>query len=289
MSSAIRETLINHEAKEPICEIKFLEHTLLYPSTPTSFSEIGIKVSSMVFHLASFQVAASMTESQLYEVQQLHGIDVVAMTSNALCNENKISIEKEIVKKYFELGDANKDIFLTKWQKLAKKWFKLDFPIFIEDESKTANKCMMASNMISLISRIGPADFIIVNNKVKNFIMDSPAFTFDEAHVGLTVGIHKVGQFNGIKVLVNPMMPISDNRILVGRTTKHNSAGTYLLEQPINITGPNETLQDPSSNHVKVQLTQRRAVVSTRGAENLYITLYPEFKKKPLWRKIVRL
>ena len=287
--SAIRKTLINQEAKNPVCEIKFLEHTLIHPSTPTSFSEIGIKISSQVFHLQDFQVSAQMTEIQLYEIQQLHGIDVVAMTSNALCNENEISIEKEIVKKYFELGDTNKDIFLSKWQKLAKKWFKLDFPIFVEDESKIVNKCQMASNMIATISRIGPAEFIIVNNKIKNFIMDSPMFTFDEANVGLTVGIHKVGQFIGIKVLVDPMMAMSDNRILVGRATKQNSAGTYLLEQPLSITGPGETFQDPYSNYVKVQLTQRRALVSTRGAENLYITLNLEFKKKPLWRKIVRL
>jgi hypothetical protein len=287
--SAIRQTLINHSSERPDCEIKFLEHTLIHPSTPTSFSEIGIKVASQVFILQTYNVSAQMTEAQLYELDKLHGIDIVSMTSNVLYNENEISIEKAITKKYFELGDTNKDIFLSKWQKLAKKWFKLDFPIYVEDESKIPAKCMMASNMIASISRIGPANFIIVSNKIKNFIMDSPMFTFDEANIGLTVGIHKVGQFNGIKVLVDPMMTMNDNRILVGRTTKDNSPGTYLLENPPVITDPTKTLQDPSSNNVKVQLTQRRAVVSTRGAENSYITLNLEFKKKPLWRKLARL
>lgn len=287
--SAIRETLINHEAERPVCEIKFLEHVLTQSSTPKSFSEIGIKVTSQVFSLQTFQVSSQMSESQLYEIQTLHGIDVVSMVSNTLHNENEINIEKAIVKKYFELGDTNKDVFLSKWQKLVKKWFKLDFPIYVEDESKTAIKCQMASNMIAAISRIGPADFIIVNQKIKNFIMDSAMFTFDEVNVGLTVGIHKIGQFNGIKVLVDPMMPISDNRVLVGKATKNNTTGTYLLEKPVIITGPNETLQDPNNNYVKVQLTQRRAVVSTRGAENMYITLNLEFKKKPLWRKLSRL
>lgn len=134
--------------------------------------------------------------------------------------------------KYYELALSNDKSFrkttLSGKTNFITKWLKGNNDLILETSNqsikKLTSKIIAYSNNIAFTSRLGAAEFIIINSKLADFIMDSPLFIFEdiskirEAHM-----IHSIGSIAGIRVFVN--LESEENSILIGRNSKDTMTG----------------------------------------------------------------
>jgi hypothetical protein len=151
----------------------------------------------------------------------------------------------------------------------------------------------MNSNLIAKRSRRSGADFILCGRAVATLIQDSPNFNYNEINtISLSNGneINSIGNINGrISVFVDNNIAFSDNTIILGRITRENETGVYIVED----TSAREIIETSSwegpSMIKKILLIERLAFVSMEKSHRNFIKFEVAFSKKPLWRKIFNL
>jgi hypothetical protein len=271
----------------PHATITYLDHAVDMSPQPYIEGEIPLQTLSIssfatFVKAESHQCSATLRKSLVADIQHLHGIDAIRMSSDALKDEMHAGIQKRLYEKYTSLGSVNRESKKTKWRKWVEKTFKVQLPEYTE---KPVSTILKISNQIVADSRRGPAQFVIVSPKTLSEIQKDPRFLYviqsEDHHFPIA------GQIPGMNVYVNAGGHHESNQVVIGRKTSNaGDPGVYYCEYSNDI----NSYEDPISMDTKIQLLSRHAIKEVgQTPYSLYYTEDMIVGKKPLWRKLFRL
>jgi hypothetical protein len=85
-----------------------------------------------------------------------------------------------------------------------------------------------------------------------------------------------------IQVFVDRNSQYTEDRIIIGKTTKDQKSGVYFIQ------GDKSTEEfTDTSGDKKITLTSRRCIISTEGAENSFDIIRVSDSKRPFWKKLL--
>jgi len=207
---------------------------------------------------------------------------------NGLYNQHLIDVEMDIYNTYKDFAHQSKEKFLTKRQLFFKKWFKkINFPKYIKDEKDLFRNISLFSSIIAANSRMGSANFIIVNQRIFSFLLENTSFVFNSIDTVKTIGdIVYEGNLNGLKVFVNYNQ---GDEIIFGRDTKDTQNGVYYVEKDSSIANSTYLITESENFAPLINVVHKRKIISTPNAHNNFISCDIIFGKKPLWRKLLKI
>lgn len=278
-TSPFLDTASRLKMQQPHGVFSFLEMAEAPSNEDTSM--ISLEVKNKVLQAETYQVNANVQLSTIKDLQKM-GIDGTRETVSALVNESTLNFEKILASKYMELGKNSYYSDFTKWQGFLNKYFKLEFPIYLDGDQICA-KILEISLKIAKKSRRGPANFVVVSPRVFEYIRLSPMFVYsnEQQYVGLS---HIVGNINHINVYISQFTLNSDH-IIVGTNTRNNNPGVVYGEYSRQLM-QNEGYE---TNSINFQLRDRSVIASIGdSASDSYYTTPVSFGKKPIWRKLIK-
>jgi hypothetical protein len=278
-TSPFLDTAFRLKMQQPHGVFTFLE--MPEPPSTDGAPVLSLEVKNKVLQAETYQVNANVQLSTIKDLQRM-GIDGTRETVSALVNESTLNFEKILVNKYTELGKNSYYSDFTKWQKFLNKYFKLEFPIYL-DEDQICAKILEISLKIAKKSRRGSANFVVVSPKVFEYIRLSPMFEYnsDESYTGLS---YNVGRIQHINVFINHNLTSED--IIVGMNTRDNNPGVVYGEYSRQFM-QNERYE---TNSIDFQLRDRSVIASIGDtASNSYYTAPVSFGKKSIWRKLIKI
>lgn len=253
---------------------------------------ISLETKQLFFELEQKSTTTTLSNEQTNEMKILFGMEVDPYLQNMLINDNEHSKEKEIYLRLKKLSKRSEYETRTYWQKLFFEWFEFEPKHFVEetDIKGLVQKIMVYSNLLAVRSRMGAADFVIVNSRIGSMISDSPAFSFFPINPNINSNglSYAIGSLGGrIKVIINPNLRFSDETIILGRNNQQGNEGLYLVENSPVI----EKIQTPTIGSNKLVLTEWSKLIETPRAYMNYYQLRITDQKHNLftflWNKLV--
>jgi hypothetical protein len=259
-------------------------------------NEIKLSTQSEHITLQNFRIAAKFNTSVVQDLKQFHSVDGEAMVMNALESESLANKQKKLSELYHNLADMSDNEILSGWKKTIRGIFpKITFQDYIPITSRSASEnlvrnIMVRSYMITSRSLKGSADFILCGRSTASLIQGHSSFVVDTNNISLSnpQEITSIGTLNGrIMVFVDNNMKFSDNTIIVGRYTKNNEAGVYIVENrgARSIIENSPSLDHPSDK--KIYLVEKLSFHATKNAHLNFVKYEVSFTKRPLWKRIL--
>ena len=85
-----------------------------------------------------------------------------------------------------------------------------------------------------------------------------------------------------IQVFVDRNSKFTEDRIIIGKTTKDRESGVYFIQ------GDKSTEEFiDASGDKKITITYRQCIISTEGAENSFDVIRVSDFKRPFWKKLL--
>jgi hypothetical protein len=85
-----------------------------------------------------------------------------------------------------------------------------------------------------------------------------------------------------IQVFVDRNSQYTEDRIIIGKTTKDQKSGVYFIQGDKSTEEFTDMLGDK-----KITLTYRQCIISTEGAENSFDVIRVSDSKRPFWKKLL--
>lgn len=305
------ETALNLDIKGGTGTITYLDFTS-YPDTQENkvdynrstglgaeeYETLQLRAFSKFVELQTFRVTSKLNSEMEKDLHYYHGIPSASdMMVPVLENEALSQRHKKLSEIYNELGEESQKEILnqSKWKRLLVKLFpNLKFPVYtindsIEGSKILVNSIIIRSNLIASRSRRGAGDFVICNGFAGALIQDHPSFVYSEGDLrfnSLSSQNRFIGTIAGrIAVFVDPNKRFEDNTIIVGRRTKENEPGVYIVENKES--RKTEEIVDPVSFNKTIALTERLSFVKVGNPNKNFLKFEVSFTKKPLWRKLL--
>ena len=261
------------------------------------YGVLSLSAFSKFVELQTFRVSSKTNHEFEKDLAYFHGADASSMLLPVLENEAAMQRYKKLSDVYNKLGDESEKEILneSKWKRFLVKLFpSLKFPLYTNNDSIEGSKILInsiiiRSNLIVTRSRRGPGDFVICSGFTGALIQDHPSFVYNEGDLRITSlsgQIRFIGTIAGrIGVFIDPNKRFEDNTIIVGRRTKENEPGVYIVENK----DAKETQEiiDPVSFNKTIAFMEKLAFVGVGNANRNFLKFEVLFTKKPLWRKIL--
>ena len=308
MNMNFLETACNLDTKTSTGIITYLDFTS-YPdnekpydnwgsrSQGEEYGALSLSTFSKFVELETFRVTSKMNQELEKDLSYFHGVDASSMMIPVLENEAAIQRYKKLSDVYNKLAEESQEEILkeSKWKRFLVKLFpNLKFPLYTNNDSIEGSKILInsiiiRSNLIVTRSGRGPGDFVICSGFTGALIQDHPSFVYNEGDLRITSlsgQIRFIGTIAGrIGVFIDPNKRFEDNTIIVGRRTKENEPGVYIVENK----DAKETQEiiDPVSFNKTIAFMEKLAFVGVGNANRNFLKFEVLFTKKPLWRKIL--
>ena len=297
----------------------FVSGTTLYEPMERGIGEmeypksLGLQVFTKFVQVGTFQVAVSVTQEQIQDLNKQWGIDVIAMVENAGINEISQAINKNILSRLFAHGwknhikantveGINLNMNCTSTGALTSTAFayndagsvttgSMSIPGFAKyasvvgatfENQDTIIKRVMANivaagNVVMQRGRRGPANFIVTNLKIATALQTNSGYTFSPITNTFTQSngsLYPLGTIAGMTLYVDPNMVYSDTRVLVGRKGAADEPGVVFCPY---LMAESVKLITEGTGAPKVIIKTRYALVDAGfHPETQYITLWFE-------------
>ena len=220
---------------------------------------IGPKISSKSVAVGTIEVSTALRRTEIEDIKANTGMDIVQKMESILVNELSQTISRQIVKRVFELGDANRATAPAYGGSASftgvpgtPTIFDLDTSYVLANggiggetthavQRKLITKLAHASNYIATEGRIGPAQFAITNGGLAASLMDIAGYTVNPVKSKLNGQgqLYPVGTIGEIQIYVDPYQRYNDNRVVLGRKNNPDQPGLifvpYLMAQSISV------------------------------------------------------
>ena len=254
-------------------------------STPANLMSLNVFTEKV--EAKTIKVKGAITREQIQDLKA-YGIDALAQVEAELVNELTQHINREILNEIYALGLQNYN------EALAFEGINLN-TYFTVDPSATAkagyvtsyvgggaetlgtiqrrimSKVLAASNLIAQRGRRGAGTYAVCSAAIATALQDCAGFVAYPLSntINQTAGsLYPVGAVSGVSIYVDPNLPWSDTRIVVGRKGKDNEPGLvfmpYLMADKL--TYPVEGLEGAPVT----SLTSRYALVKAGHHPQLY-------------------
>lgn len=178
---------------------------------------------------------------------------------------------------------------LNWWQSMVAGIFGYRTPTYLDGEGtlkstrKLGTLILSDANKLYSSSRIGKGDFVVVNNRLGNLIMDLAGFIikpYDLSQSQLDAyPIQKIGEYLGLSIFVDYTLDWDDTQLVVGRSTKEARGGGVLFVHKD---------REFQTTENSLTLTSNYTITTFGSMDGLAIMRNIEFKK-PFWKKILGL
>jgi hypothetical protein len=290
------ETAKNLETGNGHGTITYLDYNLDPNTSDPDYPHLKLLTRTKHTQLQMYQVKSRIDEEAIADLKVFHAVDGEAMLNSVLESESLMQRQKKLLDIYSVLSDSTEKEIMSGWKKTLKKIFpKIRYKTYLINDSEEGSRLLIynilrGSNLIAVRSRRGPGNFIICNGQVGTLIQDLPSFVHLENNVynNTSDKIRSIGSIGGnIEVFINPFQRFTDNNIIVGRKTQDNEPGVYIVENK----DSKEIIETPMWEGNKIVksklLRERLSFVHTENSGRNFIKFEVEFKKKPLWRRIL--
>jgi hypothetical protein len=273
---------------------------------------LGLQLFTKFIQVGTFQVAVSVTQEQIQDLNKQWGIDVIAMVENAGINEISQSINKHILSRAFALGWKNhyraNSVEGVNLNMNCTSTGSLTYTAVFPDSTSTSPvsqsmivpgfatyasvvgatfenqdtiikrvlaNIVTAGNVIMQRGRRGPANFIVTNLKLASAFQVNSQYTF--APIANTFNqnngsLYPLGTIAGMTLYVDPNMSFDDTRVLVGRKGAADEPGIIFAPY---LMAESVKLITEGTAAPKVIIKSRYALVDAGfHPETQYITLY---------------
>ena len=255
-------------------------------STPANLMSLNVFTEKV--EAKTIKVKGAITREQIQDLKA-YGIDAIAQVEAELVNELTQHINRELLNEIYALGMQNYK------EALAFEGINLNtyFTVNPDDKNVPAgyvasyvgggaetlgtiqrrimSKVLAASNLIAQRGRRGAGTYAVCSAAIATALQDCAGFVAYPLSntINQTAGsLYPVGAVSGVSIYVDPNLPWSDTRIVVGRKGKDNEPGIvfmpYLMADKL--TYPVEGLEGAPVT----TLTSRYAIVKAGHHPQLY-------------------
>lgn len=254
-------------------------------STPANLMSLNVFTEKV--EAKTIKVKGAITREQIQDLKA-YGIDALAQVEAELVNELTQHINREILNEIYALGlqnynealafeGINLNTYFTVDPKAeAKKGYVTSFvgggaETLGTIQRRIMSKVLAASNLIAQRGRRGAGTYAVCSAAIATALQDCAGFVAYPLSntINQTAGsLYPVGAVSGVSIYVDPNLPWSDTRIVVGRKGKDNEPGLvfmpYLMADKL--TYPVEGLEGAPVT----SLTSRYALVKAGHHPQLY-------------------
>ena len=255
-------------------------------STPANLMSLNVFTEKV--EAKTIKVKGAITREQIQDLKA-YGIDAIAQVEAELVNELTQHINRELLNEIYALGMQNYK------EALAFEGINLNtyFTVNPDDKNVPAgyvasyvgggaetlgtiqrrimSKVLAASNLIAQRGRRGAGTYAVCSAAIATALQDCAGFVAYPLSntINQTAGsLYPVGAVSGVSIYVDPNLPWSDTRVVVGRKGKDNEPGIvfmpYLMADKL--TYPVEGLEGAPVT----TLTSRYAIVKAGHHPQLY-------------------
>ena len=253
-------------------------------STPANLMSLNVFTEKV--EAKTIKVKGAITREQI-QVLKAYGMDALAQVEAELVNELTQHINREILNEIYALGMQNYKEALAFEGINLNTYFtvtpdaKMDGYItsYVGGGAETLgtiqrrimSKVLAASNLIAQRGRRGAGTYAVCSAAIATALQDCAGFVAYPLSntINQTAGsLYPVGAVSGVSIYVDPNLPWSDTRVVVGRKGKDNEPGLvfmpYLMADKL--TYPVEGLEGAPVT----SLTSRYALVKAGHHPQLY-------------------
>lgn len=253
-------------------------------STPANLMSLNVFTEKV--EAKTIKVKGAITREQIQDLKA-YGIDAIAQVEAELVNELTQHINRELLNEIYALGMQNYNESLAFEGINLNTYFTVD-PAAKKDgyitsyvgggaetlgtiQRRIMSKVLAASNLIAQRGRRGAGTYAVCSAAIATALQDCAGFVAYPLSntINQTAGsLFPVGAISGVSIYVDPNLPWSDTRIVVGRKGKDNEPGIvfmpYLMADKL--TYPVEGLEGAPVT----TLTSRYAIVKAGHNPQLY-------------------
>lgn len=254
-------------------------------STPANLMSLNVFTEKV--EAKTIKVKGAITREQIQDLKA-YGIDAIAQVEAELVNELTQHINREILNEIYALGLQNYNEALAFEGINLNTYFTVDpnaaakagyVTSFVGGGAETLgtiqrrimSKVLAASNLIAQRGRRGAGTYAVCSAAIATALQDCAGFVVYPLSntINQTAGsLYPVGAISGVSIYVDPNLPWSDTRVVVGRKGKDNEPGLvfmpYLMADKL--TYPVEGLEGAPVT----SLTSRYAIVKAGHHPQLY-------------------
>ena len=254
-------------------------------STPANLMSLNVFTEKV--EAKTIKVKGAITREQIQDLKA-YGIDALAQVEAELVNELTQHINREILNEIYALGLQNYNEALAFEGINLNTYFTVDpaaatkagyVTSYVGGGAETLgtiqrrimSKVLAASNLIAQRGRRGAGTYAVCSAAIATALQDCAGFVAYPLSntINQTAGsLYPVGAVSGVSIYVDPNLPWSDTRIVVGRKGKDNEPGLvfmpYLMADKL--TYPVEGLEGAPVT----SLTSRYALVKAGHHPQLY-------------------
>ena len=266
--------------------------TLFYLDGKTGTDKDGygtfeLETKQKTYQLENYRVSSTLSQGLSSDLNSLHGIDVNEMMSSTLENEAKSENQKLLLSRYYNLSEItrNNELRKSRWNRFLLRFISESYFCFhFENYNDMIKKILLKSNFIGHKTRRGNSDFIVCPPKYSTYIMESPNFVYRQTKEVSEPGhIDFIGTLGDkIQVFVDRNSQYTEDRIIIGKTTKSTEPGVYFIQ------GDKSTEEfTDTSGDKKITLMYRQAIINMDGAEDSFDIIRVNDFKRPFWKKLL--
>ena len=254
-------------------------------STPANLMSLNVFTEKV--EAKTIKVKGAITREQIQDLKA-YGIDAIAQVEAELVNELTQHINRELLNEIYALGMQNYREALAFEGINLNTYFTVDPTAAAKDgyvtsfvgggaetlgtiQRRIMSKVLAASNLIAQRGRRGAGTYAVCSAAIATALQDCAGFVAYPLSntINQTAGsLYPVGAVSGVSIYVDPNLPWSDTRIVVGRKGKDNEPGIvfmpYLMADKISY--PVEGLEGAPVT----TLTSRYAIVKAGHHPQLY-------------------
>jgi hypothetical protein len=255
-------------------------------STPANLMSLNVFTEKV--EAKTIKVKGAITREQIQDLKA-YGIDALAQVEAELVNELTQHINREILNEIYALGMQNYNEARAFEGINLNTYFTVDpndkmggddyVTSYVGGGAETLgtiqrrimSKVLAASNLIAQRGRRGAGTYAVCSAAIATALQDCAGFVAYPLSntINQTAGsLYPVGAVSGVSIYVDPNLPWSDTRVVVGRKGKDNEPGLvfmpYLMADKL--TYPVEGLEGAPVT----SLTSRYALVKAGHHPQLY-------------------
>ena len=254
-------------------------------STPANLMSLNVFTEKV--EAKTIKVKGAITREQIQDLKA-YGIDALAQVEAELVNELTQHINRELLNEIYALGMQNYKEALAFEGINLNTYFTIDpkaaeKPGYVTSyvgggaetlgtiQRRIMSKVLAASNLIAQRGRRGAGTYAVCSAAIATALQDCAGFVAYPLSntINQTAGsLYPVGAITGVSIYVDPNLPWSDTRVVVGRKGKDNEPGLvfmpYLMADKLSY--PAEGLEGAPVT----SLTSRYAIVKAGHHPQLY-------------------
>jgi hypothetical protein len=215
-------------------------------STPSNM--MSLNTFTLSVKAKTIQVKGAITREQIQDLKA-YGIDAVAQVEAELVNELTQHINRELLDEIFALGDQNhveaeafeginlNTYFTVRPDDAAPEGYISSYvgggaETLGTIQRRIMSKVLAASNLIAQRGRRGAGTFAVCSAAIATALQDCAGFVAYPLSntINQNAGsLYPVGAISGVSIYVDPNLPWSATKIVVGRKGKDNEPGLVFM------------------------------------------------------------